>query len=221
MAAAALLSTTPGERVLDLAAAPGGKATQLAALMARLRAHRAGFRLYAARWMKRPAGRQRRSCRPSAFAGRQSGPLGAVNVLVTQDEPQHLGRPSAPVFDRVLIDAPFAPGGDDSPPRESGMGRPYRGPCAPWRQRHPGRRARSAAPVAVALFHLPLPRRRTSKSWPDFLAERPDFQLMDALRSDEFGQGRPGGPSPADIAQLSRAFVSGLIALPAGDGSWH
>ncbi|MBG7610037.1 MAG: RsmB/NOP family class I SAM-dependent RNA methyltransferase [Anaerolineae bacterium] len=90
MAVAALMAPQPGERVLDLAAAPGGKATHIAALMSgegllvvndllehRLRALTRNL----ARW-------------------------GARNTVVLNETPQRLVEHFGPFFDRVLVDAP-------------------------------------------------------------------------------------------------------------------
>ncbi len=90
MAVAELMAPQPGERVLDLAAAPGGKATHIAALMAgqgllvvndifkhRLRSLTRNL----ARW-------------------------GARNAVVLNETPERLAQHFGPFFDRVLVDAP-------------------------------------------------------------------------------------------------------------------
>lgn len=157
MAAAALLSATPGERVLDLAAAPGGKATQLAALMA------GSAPTAPASALRRALDEEGLLVANDVHAGRAHlladnlARWGAVNVLVTQDEPQHLGSAFGPVFDRVLIDAPC-----------SGEGMIRRRESLEWSEAIVAACARrqrgilavapeSAAPRwAVALFHLHL-----------------------------------------------------------------
>src|SRR5690606_9951480 len=106
MVAATLLAAAPGELVLDLAAAPGGKATHLASLLAGpspaspLSALRRGLDapgLLVANDVH--AGRAR-------LLADNLARWGAVNVLVTQDEPERVAAAFGPVFDRVLIDAP-------------------------------------------------------------------------------------------------------------------
>lgn len=104
MVAAALLAPMPGEVVLDLAAAPGGKATHLASLMAATTPPISALRrslnadgLLVANDVH--AGRAR-------LLAENLARWGAVNVLVTQDEPAHVASAFGPVFDRVLIDAP-------------------------------------------------------------------------------------------------------------------
>jgi len=90
MVVAALLRPQPGDWVLDLAAAPGGKTTHLAALMddtgllVANDVHTGRARILAEnleRW-------------------------GARNVLVTNNEPAQLAARFGPVFDKVLVDAP-------------------------------------------------------------------------------------------------------------------
>lgn len=84
------LDPQPGERVLDLCAAPGGKATHIAARMR-------GQGLF---WA-------------NEVEARRVGPLvgnlercGARNVVVSTEEPGHLAERLAGFFDRVLVDAP-------------------------------------------------------------------------------------------------------------------
>jgi 16S rRNA C967 or C1407 C5-methylase (RsmB/RsmF family)/NOL1/NOP2/fmu family ribosome biogenesis protein len=103
MTAAVTLAPAPGELVLDLAAAPGGKATHLAARLAApgdgspLRRALANDGLLVANDIH--AGRAR-------LLADNLARWGAVNVVVTHEEPERLAATFGPVFDRVLIDAP-------------------------------------------------------------------------------------------------------------------
>ncbi|MFH1524018.1 MAG: RsmB/NOP family class I SAM-dependent RNA methyltransferase [Chloroflexota bacterium] len=90
MSAATLLDPQPGERVLDLAAAPGGKTTQLAALMR-------GRGLLVANEIK-----TKRLNHLVVNVGRWS----AANVVITNETPERLADHFGPFFDRVLVDAP-------------------------------------------------------------------------------------------------------------------
>ncbi|MDH7572357.1 MAG: RsmB/NOP family class I SAM-dependent RNA methyltransferase [Clostridia bacterium] len=90
MAAALLLDPRPGEWVLDLCAAPGGKASHLAARMGNTGC------LVANEIQPR---------RASVLAWNLER-MGVTNALITNESPQRLAARWAGWFDRVLIDAP-------------------------------------------------------------------------------------------------------------------
>ena len=90
MAPAELLAPRPGERVLDLAAAPGGKATHLAAMMR-------GQGLLVANEIK---------TRRVGHLAQNLERWGAANVVITNESPEALADHFGPFFDRVLLDAP-------------------------------------------------------------------------------------------------------------------
>lgn len=90
MAAAEVLAPQPGESVLDLAAAPGGKATHLAALM-----HNAGLLVANEIHPKRVWDLVENLER-----------CGVTNAIVTNENPEKLANTFGEYFDRVLLDAP-------------------------------------------------------------------------------------------------------------------
>ncbi len=90
MAVAELLDPQPGERVLDLAAAPGGKTTHIASLMQ-------GQGLLIANEIH--------SQRAWELAGNLER-WGARHVAVTNETPERLAERFPGFFDRVLVDAP-------------------------------------------------------------------------------------------------------------------
>jgi len=90
MAAAELLDPQPGERVLDLASAPGGKATHIAAKMQ-------GQGLLVANEIHPK--------RAWELAGNLER-WGATNVAITNETPERLAEHFTGFFDRVLVDAP-------------------------------------------------------------------------------------------------------------------
>ena len=90
MAPVALLDPRPGERVLDLCAAPGGKTTQIAGRM-----NGEGFLLCNEINPKR-----------AKILSRNIERMGVSNALVTNEHPERLAERFAGFFDRVLVDAP-------------------------------------------------------------------------------------------------------------------
>jgi NOL1/NOP2/sun family putative RNA methylase len=90
MSPAELLAPQPGEHVLDLAAAPGGKTTHLAALMQ-------GQGLLVANEIK--------SKRVGHLA-QNAERWGAGNVVITNESTENLADHFGAYFDRVLVDAP-------------------------------------------------------------------------------------------------------------------
>ena len=90
MAPVTLLDPQPGEWVLDLCAAPGGKSTQIAGRM-----EGRGFLLCNEFHPKR-----------ARILSRNIERMGIANALVTNEHPQRLAQRFAGCFDRVLIDAP-------------------------------------------------------------------------------------------------------------------
>ncbi len=90
MAPVALLDPQPGERVLDLCAAPGGKATQIAGRME-------GRGLLVANEIHP---------KRAAVLSRNVERMGVPNALVTSESPQKLAARLPGFFHRVLVDAP-------------------------------------------------------------------------------------------------------------------
>lgn len=99
MAPAELLPVSAGDRVLDLCAAPGGKATELAA---KLRAADRNSPDTAAGFL----------CANDISSGRASAlkknieRFGLTNTCVTVEDPRHLAECFPAYFDKILVDAP-------------------------------------------------------------------------------------------------------------------
>ena len=90
MASAAVLDASPGERVLDLCAAPGGKSTQIAAAMAD---------------MGLLVSNDPELSRARALSGNLER-MGAANAIVVSALPERLADRWRASFDAVLVDAP-------------------------------------------------------------------------------------------------------------------
>ena len=90
MAPVALLKPQPGERILDLCAAPGGKTTQIAGRMA-------GEGLLICNEI---------NPKRAKILGRNIERMAVANALVLNEHPQNLARKFVGFFDRVLVDAP-------------------------------------------------------------------------------------------------------------------
>lgn len=90
MAPAAYLGAQPGEKILDLCAAPGGKSTQIAAAM-----QGKGFlvsnEIHPAR---------------AKVLSENIERMGIVNAVVTNESPQKLADIFEAYFDRIMVDAP-------------------------------------------------------------------------------------------------------------------
>jgi 16S rRNA C967 or C1407 C5-methylase (RsmB/RsmF family)/NOL1/NOP2/fmu family ribosome biogenesis protein len=208
MVAAALLAPHPGERVLDLSAAPGGKATHLASLLtgptstrpvAALRRAVDGDGLLVANDVH--AGRAR-------LLADNLARWGASNVLVTADEPQRLAVEFGPLFDAVLIDAPCS---------GEGMFRRLEG--IEWSEAIVAACARRQSHILDIAPELVRPGGRllysTCTFSPEeneavvasFLAARPDFVLREPPRFAGFAPGRPEWAEQAGAIgdQLARA----------------
>lgn len=203
MAVAQLVNPQPGEWVLDLAAAPGGKSTHLAALM-----HDSGLLV------------------ANDIDGRRAAILaenlvrwGSRQMMVTQAHPEHLARHFGPVFDRVLVDAPC-----------SGEGMFRRVGSFEWSQTNVEACARrqtavlqSAAQLVKAGGQLvyatcTFSPEENEDSIGQFLATHPQFELIEPPRFAGFSSGRPSWAADAWASPTLARAVRLWPHLFAGEG---
>ncbi|MBN1667645.1 MAG: RsmF rRNA methyltransferase first C-terminal domain-containing protein, partial [Anaerolineales bacterium] len=192
---AELLAPRPGELVLDLAAAPGGKTTHLAALMQ-------GRGVLIAN--DPHPGRVR-------DLARNLERWGARNVAVTNETPERLAVHFGPLFDRVLVDAPC-----------SGEGMFRKDPAARYEWspklvsscalRQDGILAQAAKLVrpggVLAYSTCTFAAEEDEGTLLRFLQAQPDFEILAAPHFPGFGPGRPDWleAAPAELAQAVRLW---------------
>ncbi len=178
LAAAVLLDPQPGETVLDLCAAPGGKATHLAARLA-------GEGLLVAN--------EAVGSRTAALIANLER-FGAANILVTNEPPEHLSAGWPDMFDRILVDAPC-----------SGEGMFRKTPAArrEWRPSVVAGCALRQDAILADAARMLRPGGRlvyaTCTFAPEenegaiarFLRRQPDFELLEPSRLAGFDPGRP------------------------------
>ncbi len=187
MAVAELLDPQPGERVLDLAAAPGGKATHIAALMG-------GEGLLVANEIH-----PRRAWELAGNLER----WGARNVAVTNETPERLAERFEGFFDRVLLDAPCS---GEGMMRKSEAARVEWAPelvrgCALRQSAILEQAARLVRPEGrLAYATCTFNPEENEGTIARFLAAHPEFDLVEAPRRPAF---RPAGRIGSVLGQVS------------------
>lgn len=178
MIPASILPVEPGDRVLDLCAAPGGKATELAAKLS-------GEGILVANDIS--------VSRTMALA-KNLQMAGASTAVVTAETPEHLAEYFPEYFDRILIDAPCS--GEGMFRREPGMVRD-------WLERGPDYYAEIQRQILTSAYGMLKPGGSLVYStctfsvtedegmiqW--FLKEFPDMQICQVERKAGFSEGRP------------------------------
>ena len=205
MIPAALLDPQPGERVLDLAAAPGGKATHIAALMG-------DDGLLVANEIHPK--------RVWALAENLER-WGVRNAVVTNETPERLADRFAGCFDRVLLDAPCSGEGmmrGSGRGSGGGSGRKSEVARVEWAPELVQGCALRQSTILADAARLVRPGGRlvysTCTFAPEenegtiarFLRDYPDFELIEPVRLPGFGPGRPDWlPDSERVSGLERA----------------
>jgi 16S rRNA C967 or C1407 C5-methylase (RsmB/RsmF family)/NOL1/NOP2/fmu family ribosome biogenesis protein len=206
MVAAALLDPQPGELVLDIAAAPGGKATHLCSLLNRDAAAGAGPVLR--RTLDSPgllvANDVVRS-RATILAGNLTR-WGAANTLTTAAEPARLAEQFGPVFDRVLVDAPCS--GEGMFRRQGGFEWSERMvlACAQRQESLLATAAELVRPGGHLLYATcTFSPEENEQTIARFLNDHVEYRLVDPPRFAGFGRGRPEWTGDEARPELARA----------------
>lgn len=197
MTPAACLPVAEGDRVLDLCAAPGGKATELAAKLK-------GTGLLTAN---------------DISSSRAKGLLknlelfGAGNILVTSEEPRRLSAYFKGFFDKILVDAPCS--GEGMFRRDPAMIKDWldRGPSwyAPIQQEILRQAAVMLRPGGMILYSTcTFSPKENEENIAGFLLENPDFRLCPLPEYEGFSPGRPDGISLWMKEELSEDMLEQL-----------
>ena len=192
MAPAGLLDVHPGERVLDLCAAPGGKSTQLAAALR-------GEGLLVCNEIHPKRAR--------ILSGNIER-LGIANALVLNEHPKQLAERFPCWFDKILVDAPCS--GELS---QIGARRPLR--CAPAASRRSctARQRCSAAAAGWSIRPAPSRRRKTREPSARFCTHIPVFILRRSTRRGFRPDAPTGSATPRRV--WSTHSASGRTACAA------
>ena len=178
MAVAALLAPQPGERVLDLCASPGGKATHAAALLA-------GEGLLVANDIDR--GR-------AEVLRHNLERLGARNALVLSESPRRLAARWPGAFDRVIVDAPCSGEGMFRKKEEARFhwSEAHVAGCAIRQQEILNSAAELLRPGGRLVYATCTfaPEENEGSIW-RFLQGHPDFELIEPTWRPGFMAGRP------------------------------
>lgn len=182
MSAANLLDAQPGERVLDLCAAPGGKSTQLAAAMA-------GEGLLVCNEYH-PA--------RAKILSRNIERMGVANALVLNETVEHLAAYFSRFFDKILVDAPCS---------GEGMFRKEEAAVTDWSRdtvAHCAQRQRQILQEAAGMLRgggrlvystCTFSPEENEGVISTFLRENPDFSI-EKVEAPYFSQGRPDWVTP-------------------------
>ena len=193
MAAGWLLDPQPGERVLDLAAAPGGKTTHLAALM-----QNSGL------LVANEIDRQR-----AWDLVENLERLGVVNAVVTNEHPQKLAEKFKDYFDRVLLDTPCSGEGmfGKSDAARTQWSKAFVQSCAGRQKQIIRSAAKMVRPGGrLAYVTCAFSPEENEGVVADFLSENPEFQMVDVSRLEGFGSGVGAWvPGSQQTENLSRA----------------
>ena len=178
MIAASLLNPQPGEMILDLCAAPGGKSTQAAARLG-------GEGLLVSNEIH-PA--------RAKILSENVERMGLTNAVVTNESPERLSAYFPEYFDKILVDAPCS---------GEGMFRKHEEACSEWSPENVelcAKRQDSVLDEAAAMLKkggrlvystCTFAMKEDEGSVARFLLRHPEFSIKEAHRYDGMEPGRP------------------------------
>ena len=176
MAPAAYLDAQPGEKILDLCAAPGGKSTQIAAAM-RGEGLLISNEIHPAR---------------AKILSENIERMGIQNAMVTNESPQSLAKVFEAYFDRIMVDAPCS---------GEGMFRKNADACDEWSPENVVLCAERQAEILECAASMLRPGGRmvysTCTFAPEenegtisqFLAKHPEFEIADVMHYPQMSSG--------------------------------
>ena len=176
MAPAAYLDAQPGEKILDLCAAPGGKSTQIAAAM-RGEGLLISNEIHPAR---------------AKILSENIERMGIRNAMVTNESPQSLAKVFEAYFDRIMVDAPCS---------GEGMFRKNADACDEWSPENVTLCAERQAEILECAASMLRPGGRmvysTCTFAPEenegtisqFLAKHPEFEIADVMHYPQMSSG--------------------------------
>lgn len=194
MAPVAALDPQPGERILDIAAAPGGKTTQIASLM-----KDQGLLIANDPHPQRVYGLAQNLER-----------WGAKNAIITQEKPRKLAEHFGAYFDKVLVDAPCS---------GEGMFRLHPSERKQWTENFVQRCARRQDEILWYAAKLVRPGgilvystctfspQENEGRIAQFLTAREDFQITEIKPLSDLSSGRPAWINgPENLIQTRRIW---------------
>lgn len=194
MAPGAFLRVVPGEKVLDLCAAPGGKATQIGAALR-------GAGVVVANDI---------SLKRAQVLAMNIERMGVTNAFVTQEDPRRLAEFFPGYFDKILVDAPCSGEGmfRKMPEAADHWSEAYVGTCAGLQREIMDQAAQMLKPGGIMIYSTcTFAPEENEGSVQRFLERHPEFRLADLPHSGGLAPGEPawiegGAPELAKAVRL-------------------
>ena len=196
MLVAEILAPLPGDRVLDLSAAPGGKATHIAALMQNQGLFVAN-EIHPQRVWVLAENLER---------------WGARNTVITNEKPENLANCFGPFFDKVLVDAPCSGEGlfRKHPEARTDWNLKLIESCAVRQASILQAAARLVRPGGILVYSTcTFSPEENEGTLTQFLDTHPEYEIITPPRSDLFAPGRPDWlqvPGPASLQSAIRMW---------------